>query len=562
MRRSLILAWTILRGNGLATIGSDARRKNRRFGHFGNFALFVLLFAYMGGIISFSTGGLYRMLEPLSLQSMIVPLFLGAAVTVTFFFGALYSISVFYYSSDVEKLLPLPFRPEHIISAKLLVTAAYIELFVLALALPGMVVYGVMSDAVWYFYPLALLVLLILPLVPLCLASILVMLLMRLTPLARNKDRFNTISGILVMAVTLAIVFFTQSLSRDSGMDIASMIKQGTDGLASVTGWIFPGTSQAAVLLQKAGTSFAVFELLMLLLFSAAAWFLVMLAGRFLYFSGVIGLTSSAGKRRKMDTGALIKASRPGKVWFSYMMKDLRILVRTPVFFMNNVLMNFLWPVIVCIPIFTSSASPASVLAEVRRQAAMLSADSDQMLMNVLCVTFGMAAFISGSNGVSASALSREGKLLYLMKMIPMSYRRQLIAKVSAGVLLGLAGTLTTVILAVAIALPPPWLILAVLPVLPGAAALPALAGIVFDLMWPKLHWDNEQKAVKQNLNVLLGMAVTIILIAVVVVPIFLLSPKWPITLLMLLIIPWILTVALYGLVKFMSTRRMESIQA
>lgn len=562
MKQSLLLAWTILRGNGLATIGSDARRKNRRFGRFGNFALFVLLFAYMGGIISFSTSGLYRLLEPLSLQTMIVPLFLSAAVTVTFFFGALYAISVFYYSSDVEKLLPLPLRPEHIISAKLLVTAAYIELFILALALPGMIVYGVMSEAVWYFYPLVLLVLLVLPLIPLCLASILVMLLMRLTPLARNKDRFNTVSGLLVMVITLGIVFFTQSLSRDSGTNLASMVEKSADELTRITSAIFPGTYQAATLLQKTGEVFPLAELALLLVFAAAAWILVMLAGRLLYFRGVIGLTNSAGTRKKMDTQSLAKASRQGKAWLSYMLKDLRILIRTPIFFMNNVLMNFLWPVIICIPLFTSSASPAAVLNEVRKQTSLLTVGSDTMIVNILCVTFGLAAFVAGSNGITSSTLSREGKLLYIMKMIPMSYQRQLLAKISVGIFLGLAGTLTTLILVSVISLPPFWLLLAVLPILPGAAVLPSLAGVTFDLLWPKLHWDNEQKAVKQNLNVLLGMAATILLIAIAVVPVFLISSSWPAALLMLIIIPWIIIVVLYKVVSYMSVRCITSIQA
>jgi len=34
--------------------------------------------------------------------------------------------------------------------------------------------------------------------------------------------------------------------------------------------------------------------------------------------------------------------------------------------------------------------------------------------------------------------------------------------------------------------------------------------GIIIDLYNPKLHWDNEQKAVKNNLNLLLSMVICI----------------------------------------------------
>ena len=48
---------------------------------------------------------------------------------------------------------------------------------------------------------------------------------------------------------------------------------------------------------------------------------------------------------------------------------------------------------------------------------------------------------------------------------------------------------------------------------------MPNLGGIFFELFWPKLHWEHEQKAVKQNLNVLYGMALALLLAALLAVP-------------------------------------------
>lgn len=562
MKQSLRLARIMILGNGLASFGGDSSRKSRRFGKAGNFLLFILLFAYMGGIISVSTNGLYRVLEPLALQQMIVPLYLSVAVAIAFFFGAVYSISIFYYSSDIEKLLPLPLRAEEIISAKQLVTAAYVELFIAALVAPGLIVYGVLSAAVWYYYPLVVLIVLVLPLIPLCLASVLVMLLMRLTPFARNKDRFNMFSGMLVMVVSLAVLFLTQSMGGRSGLDMAAMIEQSADNITGITSAVFPGTYQAAIVLQNLQPTFPLLELALLLLFAASAWLIMILVGRTVYFRGVIGLSSSSGHRRTLSVQDLARASRPGKAWMSYMIKDLRILFRTPIYFMNCVLMNFLWPVFLCIPLFTGPGGPLAALREFRQLGAGIRMDSGIVLVYIACITFGVSAFVAGTNGITASALSREGRLLYVMKMIPMSYNQQILAKISAGVALGLAGTLMTLLLAIILVLPPFWLILVLLPVLPGAIVLPSFAGIVFDLLWPKLKWDNEQKAVKQNLNVLLGMLTSMLLIALTIGPVVLIQPAWAIALLLLVVIPWAFIGGLMILIRKIGPRCLLEIEA
>ncbi|HZW82086.1 MAG TPA: hypothetical protein VFF14_01515, partial [Candidatus Deferrimicrobium sp.] len=37
------------------------------------------------------------------------------------------------------------------------------------------------------------------------------------------------------------------------------------------------------------------------------------------------------------------------------------------------------------------------------------------------------------------------------------------------------------------------------------------LSGILIDLFNPKLHWDNEQQAVKRNINLMISMVISII---------------------------------------------------
>ena len=72
--------------------------------------------------------------------------------------------------------------------------------------------------------------------------------------------------------------------------------------------------------------------------------------------------------------------------------------------------------------------------------------------------------------------------------------------------------------------LPPFWFALLIAMVLAGAVLLPNLMGILFDLARPKLHWTDEQKAVKQNMNVLYAMGISMVLAALACVPAVLLQ--------------------------------------
>lgn len=560
MKQIVRLTIVMLRGSGFAVFGSDAKKK-KKLGSLGSLLLFAFLFIYMALIMGGSSMGLYKMLEPFSLTALIPQLYLSAAAVMTFVFGVVYAISIFYYSSDVIRLLPLPLRSGEIISAKLLVTVVYIELVIMAFLLPSLTVYGVNSNAAWYYYFLMVISLLILPLIPLCAAAVLVILIMRLTPFARNKDRFNTISSLLLLVGTFGLVSFIQSMAGRGGSEFAEWIEAGTDSLTNVTSSVFPGVAQASRLLAHGSASLNLIDLLLLILFAAVAWLIVLLVGRAFYFQGVVSVAMSGGRKRHLDGKELESVGKAGSLFWTMVIKDSLLLIRTPIFLMNNVIMNFLWPIFLLMPLMTQG-SFSETLSELRQAAAMVEADSDFIITVVLMIVFAFSAFVAGTNGIAASALSREGKLLYVMKMIPVSYSKQLLAKVTVGVLMALAGALVAVIAAVILVLPPFWLVIPILAVLPGACALPSCAGMIFDLLWPKLNWDNEQRAVKQNLNVLYGMLAALVLIAICVLPAYLLSAFWPLAFAALVILPWLLSAVLYFIMRSMSSRQMAAIEA
>jgi len=125
-------------------------------------------------------------------------------------------------------------------------------------------------------------------------------------------------------------------------------------------------------------------------------------------------------------------------------------------------------------------------------------------------VTLAAAAFmtICGSlNGVSSSTFSREGRQFWISRVIPVSPREQVSAKFLHSYLISVLGVVTASLVSVVI-LHLKAGILAKAIVLALTLAIPLTAlGMIIDLARPLLDWTNPQKAIKQNLNVLLAMA-------------------------------------------------------
>lgn len=522
MRNLLHLTYVMLKGNSLAGFAGSSKRRQKR-SRAANYIMFFVLAVYMIGIMIASANALYQLLEPAGLQSMLVSLYLSMGVVLVFFFGVMYVISIFYHSSDVEKLLPMPLRPQEIIGAKLIVTAVYEYIFLFVLVAPALFTYGYASGEGLVFYLLTLLVILLLPVVPLGMAAILVMIIMRFTPFARNKDRFSMVSGLLTMVLALGLVFASQSATRFSQDDLVRIIQSGAEEIARMTASFFPGTSFAVMALVSESLSSSLANFGLLLLAAAASTVLTILAGKIFYFKGVIGLSGSMSRARKLNEREISSLNKSGSAFRTYVRKEFLLLFRTPIFFMNNVLMNFIWPLFFLIPLMSGGGGSIAELRSMMNK--FITESGDKGYSIALAVIFAVACFLAGTNGITESALSREGKLIYIMKILPVSYTVQIWAKIAVGILLSFAGTLIMYILALLLLQPPFWFAVLLFAVIPGPVLCVNLAGMFYDLFWPKLSWDNEQKAVKQNMNVLYGMLSSLLIAALGAVPVFVLGP-------------------------------------
>lgn len=501
MRKMLLLVKIFLKSGGGAFSGKSKRAKWLiplvLLFAFGSFAFSMVFFAI----------AIYEGLAPANMQGIIMPLIFGATSVVIFLFGIFYVISIMYHADDVEQMKYMPLKVHEILGAKFITLVIYEYIFEAFIMLPVLVAYGVMSGAGVAYIIYSVILFLITPVIALSMAAILVMIVMRFTSFGKNKQAFKFVGGILALVLAIGFNLFMQSsVSKISDLQLMEAFKNST--LPDLFSNIFPGIGFASKALLNSAALDGLLNLGLFVLCTAAAAAVFMIAGQLLYLKGVTGITETSAKRKAIkDLGRETESTSAVRAYFK---KEIRLLMRSPIAFMNCVLMTFIWPILIVIMVF--SAGSGNKLAALT---SVISQMNDGLLLAILV---GASAFVASSIPITSTAISREGKSLYFAKYIPMSMHKQLQAKAFTGMLF--SGLSVLLLMCVALYMGASVTVfIAALIISFIVTAATSYAGLLIDVANPKLEWINEQQAIKQNMNSLLNMLVGVVFGAVAIVP-------------------------------------------
>lgn len=451
----------------------------------------------------------FNLMAPLGQEGAILSLGISFTSAMIFFFGIFYVINLFYFAADAQSLLALPLRAWQVFGARFCVALSYEYLTAAPFILPPLIIFGIMSRASVLYYFYALIGFLLVPLLPLGLATIPTIIVMRFANLSHRKDLLKILGGLLIIALVIGYQFLFQS----SGPDIVDPqalqnLLSDRNGLINLTSRFFPSSKYLTLALLDYNSLTGFLNLLVLVTLSLLTVALAWIIAEKMYFQGLVGSTEMKTHRTELSSADYQKLSKHSSPLIAYLKKELYLLIRTPSYFINCVLINVLLPIIMLIPILIQSHNLKGPMP----WASLTSSPNGQKI--ILTAIVGLVAFLASSNGITATSLSREGKEFYISKFIPLASKHKLQAKLLSGYIFGIIASLLIVIAANIILPMSPFLAGTILAV-SLIAMIPILeAGLLIDIFNPKLDWDNEQKAVKQNLNVVFSMIFAILLCA------------------------------------------------
>jgi len=442
---------------------------------------------------------IYLILQPIEQASVMIVLAVISGQIVVFVFGLFYLISAFYFANDLEILIPLPVRPNQVLLSKFTVVLINEYMTVLPIVLPMLVGYGLLARPPADFWVLLVPVYILLPVIPLALSALLAVGLMRVVNLSRRKDALIIVGSLLIIVLQL----FIQTRPRGGGGDADAFVRAlvAKDGLLGVLGRKFPPSVWASRSLSQ---GFSGDGILQFLLFAAVSMLLfagLVALSEKLFYEGAIGLSEVTAKRRRISRAEMeCKVSAGCHPVRAIFWREVKLMNRTPIFLLNGLL------VVVIVPIFFMAgvSGPGA-------WSSFFSVFKTAGAANPVTMVWILAAFFLACgclNGTAASAFSREGRQFWISKVLPVPWRQQVAAKFFHSYMISLLGTVVAAAAAAfVLGVHAPVLLGAVLLAVAASAAL-TVVGLRIDLTKPLLDWTNPQKAIKQNFNVFLALAV------------------------------------------------------
>lgn len=511
----------------------------------GKVILYILLGAYLMGIFAFLSYGLISTLKQANQESMFIGIFLLGLALLTIIQSIISATNVFYFSKDIEYILPLPLKPKEILISKLNVILITEYIMEIIFAVTPITIYGIITLQGPMFYIISLLVLIVFPIIPILIATFIIMIIMSFSKRFKNKDRFRLIAPLIGIILAVIMSFSLSGTTNYSEEDLLNSLKQANSMVEMVSDNL-PIIKPAINAIVN--SSFV--EFLKLLGITLILYIVFILIGNKIYFRGVIGNLSSGTKKGKEVKLKKIKTNSIGK---SYIIKEFKVLLKNPIFFIQCVLPSVLMPIIF-LGIFIVTLNTNNSQEALNEFKSVLGIYIETPIG--LAIIISVTEFLTSMLYIAPTVISRDGQNAIFMKYIPISYYKQLIYKGIPNIFFG---TITsTIVIAFIYILAKPSLVflLTVFIINLILLILQTLLMELVDLRKPKLEWTTEYAVVKQNLNLLWPVVLNLLEIGIILIISILLNfTNYLLTAIILIVIHIIIT---YFVNKYMYKNQNE----
>lgn len=473
----------------------------------------LLFFIVVMSIVSFtynlmigSVLGMYHSLEVLPAMMMVILCITILMTTVFKVKGTVFGFR------DYDLVMSLPVSMGEIIASRLIILYSFNFIFVLIVMVPMMIAYGILAHPGILFYVFCSVGMLFLPLVPIVVAS----LVGTLIAFAASKFRHQNLLNIIFSLGLLVIVFGFSFLldGREAQIvDVGKAIVSQVDSMYPLAG-----------LFTDAVISYDVLALVMFIGISVLAFFLYTALLKLVFKKmNTAMLTGTARADFKMGE---LKSSSP---WKALYRKELKRFFASSLYVLNTGIGIVLLTVGAIAMIFVDLGTLAG-----DPQAAA-------QLVTSLPVAVSFCVVLTCP---SAASISLEGRSLWIVKSLPVTYKQVYLSKLAVNFTIAAPAILDAAIIGWALGL---GIYQTVLLVLVTAASIIFIAcyGLLINLVFPNFNWVSEVTVVKQSAAVMVTIFTAMAYVGIQFVFLVLLGSFLP-AYLAFLILTLFLDVALY----------------
>lgn len=400
-------------------------------------------------------------------------------------------VSIFFYSRDLALLASLPLKGRTIVFSKL--ASVYFYLLTMSAAFLGssLVIYLIQAGFSLPQLLLGLLSIFLAPVLPMILATLLILPFMSLVGGRSNRNSLIILGNLLILGIFIALEVFISRTAMNP-QELVALLSQ-KDGLLQLVGRGFPPAIWMTKMILGSWTD----GLLFLALGAGALGIIGLLSG-FLYNRSLLNYNQAGSRATKEKI-----RYRKGRLQVVLLRRHLGVIFSNPTFMLNSLLTIFV-PVLIFVLYNLIGVMDLDTL-----KSPMLEPFRLYIYTGIL-----LSPSIMGS--LSATVISREGRSFWETRVLPISFKDNLKARMNSTLLLTGLGELAVGILALLV-IPVGWkgILLAMFATAAGTFALSAV-DLIINVQRPMLQWTNPTAAVKNNLNVMLSLASRVVLGALI----------------------------------------------
>ncbi len=471
-------------------------KKNKK----SSFWLPLFISLYLMFMIWGLSNSMFEKLADLNLSYLLLSLLVFSVSFMTFVEGIYKSGALIFNCKDDDLLLSLPIKKRDVLLVRIFKFYVFELLFNSLFMLPVMIAYIRWAPHLeWTYFLTSLVMLLFLPIIPIILSCLLGAFISSLASRFKYK---NAVQIVISMAVLVCI--FALSFNSNKAFDY---IAQHSSSLNDIITKIYYPVWAYSKLINE----FHVLDLISFIVIHLLAIILFMTVLSKFYFKINSRLKSVVTTRKKRNLRELSVKSK--SQISSIIHKELVTFFKTPVFIINAGFALLLFLILVLVITFNFDTFMSMLSSE----ASGLMLSKEFILDNASIYIFVLVSITAYMTSITNSVISLEGKNILIIKSFPIDAKKLLLGKVLASLVITtpilFMGDLVLFFVAHINIFEA--LLLLILSVL--VPLVSHFIGIIINLKYPKLDWDNSSEVVKQSTSSFIAVLIGMILLFVTV---------------------------------------------
>lgn len=444
--------------------------------------------------------------------------------TIFMFQAILICSNVFFFSKDLEYILPLPIKPIELLIAKFnnVISITYCMEAICMVA--PLLIYGlIVGKSIIYFFSM-ILVLIIFPIFLITLICTIMLFIMQLTRFIKNKDIFQILIVILLSFIlTTGEMYLFDSIFNNNIINIESNenneienaklnIKILNNKLDKLNNY-FIVINPCIKLLTEINLINLSFNLFKLILINILTFFIFIFFGKILYLKNL--LKNIAYINKKKNSKKIIKNKyKENKIGKAYIKNEFRKITKNPTFFIQCVFQNIF---IILIIILLFNLFMPTIIEGFKKENIVEEMGLNNFALQAICTILVILQILFTISNLSITAISREANDAFIMKYIPVSLYKQFIWKNIPQILMNTIAIIgMTVVIAINVPNISIWYYCAGIIMAMLLNIINSFLMVIVDLNKPNLNWITETSTLKNNGNKLYQYATTIIIVLII----------------------------------------------